>query len=157
MQVLERPRRQTGTLYRDWYGILKQGEERWLKVQAMSIMGYNFLTQHRNWNTKMARIYLLPVPLGHHLLQLPRGKYHIPVSSFYSFHLKHSWTVLWINYPSLCIRTKSLKNEVGALCRPQQTLNQALLQPKDSLILQRDSTYQNHIKNVLQHRRINDF
>lgn len=93
----------------------------------------------------MARMYLFPVPLGHHL-HVPKGKYHIPVGSFCSFCPKHSWTVLWISYSSLCIRTKSLKNEVGALCWPQQTLNQALLQSKDGFILQRDSTYQNHTK-----------
>lgn len=33
---------------------------------------------------KMARIYLFPLPLGHHLLQMPRGKYHIPECSLYS-------------------------------------------------------------------------
>lgn len=27
---------------------------------------------------KPARIYLFLVPLGHHLLQVPKGKYHIP-------------------------------------------------------------------------------
>lgn len=30
---------------------------------------------------KPARIYLFLVPLGHHLLQVPKGKYHSPACS----------------------------------------------------------------------------
>lgn len=95
---------------------------------------------------KTARIYSFLVPLGHHVLQVPKGKYHIPACSFYSFYPKHSSTVLWINFPSLCTRTKPRQNEVEALCWPQQTLHQALVHSVDGFTLQTDSIYQNHIE-----------
>lgn len=66
---------------------------------------------------------------------------------YYSFYPKHSSTVLWINFPSPCTRTKSLQNKVEALCWPQQTVDQALVHLVTALCCKQiDSIYQNHIK-----------
>lgn len=65
---------------------------------------------------KTGRAHLFLVPLGHHLLQVSKGKYHIPACSFYSLNPKQSSTALWINFPSLYTTTKSFQNEVEGLC-----------------------------------------
>lgn len=102
-------------------------------------MGYNFLIQHRNWNGKNGKNIFVSSSIG-------------PSSPGTTFQCAVSILSIPSTAEQSCtkrdhsIRTKSLKNEVGALCWPQQTLNQALLQSKDGFILQRDSSYQNHTK-----------